>query len=186
MDRLVEAEKIWVYQGEHDKEPMLAWEGKGTRPATEAEVLLYERTGALEIELQEQVMRGEEHQPIEFYESDGTLRKLVYDKGDRSVGIFPGYEAEDTLVEDLRSELRRAHPLVDSEPLVREGWLNIDTQEFGDSVICDTMESASRGLVFDCFANRPVQGQTQLIDLFVDHHDKKVRITIEVLEEATT
>jgi hypothetical protein len=133
MNNLAEAEKIWVYQGEHDKEPMLAREGIGVRPATEAEVLLCERISALERELQGQIMREEAlaTRPIEFTESDGTLRKLIYDKGDESVGIFPGYDAEDTLVEDLRRELRRAQPLVDAVLQWHEAKIKRSEEDIG-------------------------------------------------------
>ncbi len=37
----------------------------------------------------------EKPRPIEFYEDDGTLRRLVWNEGDSSVGIWAGYVPDD-------------------------------------------------------------------------------------------
>ncbi len=56
----------------------------------------------------EEEMAAKNYEPIGFCESDGTDRKLVYDRGDPSVGIAPGWQPDDNLVEDLRERERSA------------------------------------------------------------------------------
>ena len=56
----------------------------------------------------EEEMAAKNFDPIEFMESDGTERKLMYDRGDPSVGIAPGWQPDDNLVEDLRKRDKAA------------------------------------------------------------------------------
>ncbi len=50
----------------------------------------------------EEEMAAKNFEPIEFCESDGTERRLVWEPGDHCVGIPSGFSPDDTLVEDLK------------------------------------------------------------------------------------
>lgn len=46
-------------------------------------------------------------QPIEFTEDDGTLRRLVWNDGDPSVGILAGYEPDDDVsFEEMKNKIQ--------------------------------------------------------------------------------